>query len=90
LHSPPFHVCLKGFKAPILGDFDLRTPRIGGQGGGSGDNLGLLRGLEFTFLKNLRFFKNVGNDKLRRGTSIWLPFSQWEKGLEDEGGLTLS
>jgi len=25
--------------------------------------LGLLRGLEFTFLRNLRFLKNVGNDK---------------------------
>ncbi len=70
LHSPPFHGCLKGFKAPILGDFDLRTPRIGGQGGGSGGNLGLLRGLEFTFLKNLRFFKNVGNDKPRRGEGL--------------------
>gem|GEM_PF-5206170 len=32
LHLPPFHVCLKGFKAPILGDFNLRTPRIGGWG----------------------------------------------------------
>jgi len=66
--------------------------------------LGLLRGLEFTFLKNRRFFKNVGNDKLLcnysahphpkslspgRGTSIRLPFSQWEKGLEDEGRLDI-
>ncbi len=41
LHSPPFHVCLKGFKVPILGDFNLRTPQnwgAGGQGGGSGND----------------------------------------------------
>jgi len=68
-------VCLKGFKAPILGDFDLRTPQNWGQGGGSGDNLGLLRGLEFTFLRNLRFLKNVGNDKPKgRGEPIQVLF----------------
>ena len=33
LHSPPFLVCLKGFKAPILGDFNLRTPQNWGAGG---------------------------------------------------------
>jgi len=34
--------------------------------------LGLLRGLEFTFLKNLRFLKNVGNDKPKRGEGFRL------------------
>jgi len=91
LHLPPFHVCLKGFKAPILGDFDLRTPQNWGQGGGSGDNLGLLRGLEFTFLRNRRFLKNVGNDKQKKGrgaktgSAPLLP--HWEKGLGDKGVL---
>jgi len=90
LHLPSFHRCLKGFKAPILGEFDLRTPQNWGQGGGSGDNLGLLRGLEFTFLRNLRFLKNVGNDKPRRGEGLSLrsaPLLPREKGLGDEGKL---
>jgi len=56
-------------------------------GGGSGDNLGLLRGLEFTFLRN-RFLKNVGNDKLPKGERDFNPaplLSLLEKGLGDEG-----
>ncbi len=52
-------------------------PRIGGQGGGLGDNLGLLRGLEFTFLRNRRFFKNVGNGKF------------WERGWGEGGSEKL-
>ncbi len=59
-----------------------------GQGGGSGDNLGLLRGLEFTFLKNLRFFKNVGNDKTwERDLDLAPLLPKGEKGLGDEGVL---
>jgi len=52
--------------------------------------LGLLRGLEFTFLKNLRFFKNVGNDKLpggERDLDLAPLLPRGEKGLGDEGVL---
>jgi len=52
--------------------------------------LDLLRGLEFTFLRNLRFFKNVGNDKLpsgERDLDLAPLLPSWEKGLGDEGVL---
>ncbi len=59
LHLPP--------KSPNSGGLRSQNPPgLGGGGGGSGNNLGLLRGLEFTFLRNLRFLKNVGNDKVVR------------------------
>ena len=38
LHLPPFLVCPKDFKPPIWGTLNLRTPQIGGLGGGSGNN----------------------------------------------------
>jgi len=47
--------------------------------------LGLLRGLEFTFLKNLRFLKNVGNDKLPRERDLGFDVSAQPNG---EGRLS--
>ena len=71
LHLPPFHRCLKGFKSPILGDFDLRTPQNWGAGGRFGRQFGPFRTasyttklLKFDFVLNSQYLLTMSNKGL--------------------------